>query len=60
MRIKGATTIIKKQCEFLGMTVAEVIKFADESPMAQPTSLLQAIKVFRQEMRRSEDFFENK
>lgn len=59
MQLKGATTVIKKQCEFLGLSVAEVIKFADESPMAQPLKLLEAIKVVRREARQAENFFKN-
>ena len=60
MQIKGATTILKKQSEFLGMTIAEVIKFADESPLAQPVNVLEAVKVWREEMRLADNFFKNK
>jgi hypothetical protein len=59
MQLKGATTVIKKQSEFLGLTIAETLKFADESPLAQPLKLLEAIKVVRREARQAERFFKN-
>lgn len=60
MQVKGATTVIKKQCEFLGMSAAEVIKFAKESPLAQPQKVLEAVKVLEREYRDAQNFFENK
>jgi|TARA_R110000796_G_scaffold130712_1_gene246371 hypothetical protein len=49
MRIKGATTILEKQCEFLGMTWDQLIEFMECSPMAQPVKVLEAYKVYKKE-----------
>ena len=42
------------------MSAAEVIKFAKESPLAQPQKVLEAVKVLEREYRDAQNFFENK
>jgi|TARA_B110000459_G_scaffold72925_1_gene81900 hypothetical protein len=49
MLIKGAMTVIRKQCEFLGMNIEQLIEFADRAPLAQPEALLRAVKVYKRE-----------
>lgn len=49
MRIKGATTILEKQCEFLGMTWDQLIEFIERAPLAQPVRALEAYKVYKKE-----------
>jgi hypothetical protein len=49
MKIKGAMTVLRKEAEFLGMTVEEVIAFIDRSPLAFPVKVLQAYEVYKQD-----------
>lgn len=46
MRIKGAMTILKKEAEFLGMTIEETVKFIDRQPSASPFRVIQAYEVY--------------
>ncbi len=49
MRLKGATTILKKQAEFLGMTFNELITFIERNPYAMKNSTIDAHKVWKRE-----------
>jgi hypothetical protein len=52
MRLKGATTILKKDCEFLGITFDELITFIERSPLAMKNSTIEAHKVWKRETNR--------
>jgi len=47
MKIKGAITVLKKRCEFFGMTIDELIKFVEVSPLAQDNKTTEAVKVYK-------------
>lgn len=49
MRLKGATTILKKDCEFLGMTFNELLTFIERNPYAMKNSTIDAHKVWKRE-----------
>ena len=46
MRIKGAMTILKKEAEFLGMSIEETIDFIDRQPSAHPLRVIHAYEVY--------------
>ena len=50
MRLKGATTILKKEAEFLGMTFEEVLIFIEKNPYAMKNSPIDAFAVWKKEM----------
>ena len=50
MRLKGATTILKKEAEFLGMTFEEVLIFIEKNPYAMKNSTIDAFAVWKKEM----------
>ena len=50
MRLKGATTILKKEAEFLGMTFEEVLIFIEKNPYAVKNSTIDAFAVWKKEM----------
>ena len=50
MRLKGATTILKKEAEFLGMTFEEVLIFIEKNPYAMKNSTIDAFTVWKKEM----------
>ena len=50
MRLKGATTILKKQAEFLGMTFEEVLIFVEKNPYAVKNRTIDAFTVWKKEM----------
>jgi len=47
MRIKGAMTILNKECKFLGMTMKELIDFIDNTPMAVSYKTLEAYEIYQ-------------
>lgn len=49
MRLKGATTLLRKEAEFLGMTFAEVLIFIERNPWAVKNSTIDAYKVYKRE-----------
>lgn len=51
MKLKGATTVLNKECEFLGLTWDELMAFIERSPMAMPMKVLEAYKVYKMEMK---------
>ena len=50
MRLKGATTILKKEAEFLGMTFEEVLIFIEKNPYCVKNSTIDAFSVWKKEM----------
>ena len=55
MRIKGATTVLNKQCEFLGMNFDQLIEFIERAPLAQTDATIRAYKVYKLWLRREEN-----
>ena len=49
MRLKGATTVLKKQAEFLGMTFEEVLGFIEKNPYCVKNSTIDAFAVWKKE-----------
>lgn len=49
MRLKGALTVLRKQADFFGMTLEEVIAFIERSPLAFPNSTIDAYEVYKAE-----------
>jgi len=47
MRLKGATTVLKKQCEFLGLTWDELMVFIERNPYAQTNKTIEAFTVYK-------------
>ena len=50
MKLKGATTILKKQAESLGMTFEEVLIFIEKNPYCVKNSTIDAFAVWKKEM----------
>ena len=50
MRLKGATTILKKEAESLGMTLDEVLIFIERNPYCVKNSTIDAFAVYKKEM----------
>lgn len=50
MRLKGATTVLEKQCEFLGMSWDQLFEFIERAPLAQPTKTIEAYNVYKKEI----------
>ena len=50
MKIKGATTILKKNAEFLGMTFEELLVFTVRNPYAVPNNVIEAFGVYKKEI----------
>ena len=46
MKIKGAKTILKKECKFLGLTLTELLIFIERNPYAQNQKTIEAYKVW--------------
>ena len=50
MKIKGATTILKKECEFLGLTMEELKILIQNNPYAfpnkVPNKVIEAFKIY--------------
>jgi hypothetical protein len=49
MRLKGATTVLEKQCEFLGLTWDELMVFIERNPYAFPNKAIEAFTVYNKE-----------
>ena len=50
MRLKGATTVLKKEADFLGMTFEEVLIFIEKNPQCVKNSTIDAVAVWKKEM----------
>ena len=46
MKIKGAMTVLNKECEFLGLTFDELCVFIERNPYAVKNSTIEAYKVY--------------
>ena len=46
MKIKGAMTVLNKECEFLGLTFNELCVFIERNPYAVKNSTIEAYKVY--------------
>ncbi len=49
MRIEGAMTVLRKEAEFLGMTMDELFVFIERNPYAVKCSTIDAYKVYIKE-----------
>ena len=47
MGLKGATTVLKKECAFLGMSMGELLHFIKQYPMSMPNKTLLAYKIYK-------------
>ena len=50
MKIKGATTVLTREAEFLGMTFDEVLIFIERNPFAVKNSTIEAFAVWKKEI----------
>tara|TARA_B100000965_G_scaffold238410_1_gene199859 strand:+ start:488 stop:673 length:186 start_codon:yes stop_codon:yes gene_type:complete len=46
LKIKGAMTVLNKECEFLGLTFDELCVFIERNPYAVKNSTIDAYKVY--------------
>ena len=46
MKIKGATTILKKEAEFLGLTMKELKIMVERNPYAFPNKVIEAFSIY--------------
>ena len=46
MKIKGATTVLNKECEFLGLSWDQLMQFIERNPLARPIKVLEAYEVY--------------
>ena len=49
MKLKGATTILNKECTFLGLTMKELLIFIQRNPYAFPDKTILAYKIYQKE-----------
>jgi hypothetical protein len=49
MKIKGAMTVLKKDCEFLGLTFEELCIFIERNPYAMKNSTIDEYAVYKKE-----------
>ena len=49
MQIKGATTVLEKQCKFVGMKWDDLIEFIERAPLAQTALTIQDYKVYKRD-----------
>ena len=49
MRIKGATTILTKECDFLGLTWDQLMIFIERNPYAMSNKVIEAYNVYKKE-----------
>ena len=49
MKIKGATTILKKEAEFLGLTMEELKIMVERNPYAFPNKVIDAFGIYYKE-----------
>ena len=47
MQIKGAMTVLNKQCIFLGLEFDQLIEFIERAQLAQTDTTIRAYKVWR-------------
>ena len=49
MGMKGAITVLMKECEFLGLEFGELLKFIKTKPQAFPNKTVEAYNVYKKE-----------
>ena len=49
MGIRGALTVLKRECEFLGLTMPNLFTMIKRNPDAFPNRTIQAYKLYRGE-----------
>ena len=49
MKIKGATTVLKKEAEFLGLSMEELKIMVEHNPYAFPTKVIEAFGIYYRE-----------
>ena len=47
MKLKGATTLLLKEAEFMGLSFDGALAFIEKNPLAVPIKVLEAIKVYK-------------
>jgi hypothetical protein len=47
MELKGAITVLRKEAEFLGLSFDGALAFIEKSPLAVPSKVLEAFKVYK-------------
>ena len=50
MKIKNATTILKKECVFLGLSMKELLLFIELNPYAFSNKSVRAAAVYKKEI----------
>tara|TARA_R110000772_G_scaffold2863_14_gene10539 strand:- start:6682 stop:6849 length:168 start_codon:yes stop_codon:yes gene_type:complete len=50
MKIKGAMTVLRKECEFLGLSMEELLTFIQRNPYAQNDATIDAYKIYTAEL----------
>ena len=46
MKLRGATTVLKKECVFLGLSMSSLFTLIRRNPMAFPNKTLLAYKIY--------------
>ena len=46
MGVRGASTILKRECEFLGLTMNNLFTMIKRNPGAFPNSVIEAYRVY--------------
>ena len=46
MKLRGATTILKRECTFLGLTMSALFTMIKRNPMSFPNKTLLAYKIY--------------
>jgi len=46
MKLRGATTVLKRECVFLGLTMSALFTMIKRNPMAFPNRTLLAYKIY--------------
>jgi len=49
MKIKGATTVLSKECDFLGLTWDQLMIFIERNPYAVSNAVIEAFNVMKRE-----------
>jgi len=54
MQLKGATTVLEKQCIFLGMKWDELMEFIERAPLAHNETTVKAYNIYKRNTMRKE------
>ena len=47
MKLKGAISVLLKEAEFMGLSFDGALAFIEKSPLAVPSKVLEAFKVYK-------------